>query len=263
MRIAVIVPYHNAEKWLERCLASVDNHLDLITVDDHSTDKSREIADDYYTAIGCSASISVYSSLGGVSRARNDGLLHALKIADEKPDYITFLDADDEYTSDAFEVMRDAIKAYPNADIIQFNHLREIDGRRWSKFYNKTGDRGLHKLPGFWVGVWNKLYKADLLKGLSFIGGLNHGEDEIFNLEALAKARMITCVERQTVIHHFDNTQSLSKTTDFDDLISEQHALLNFLEEHYNDPELCEAVRMRQLELWDNPTYKQIFGGET
>ena len=257
MRIAVIIPYKNAEAWLPRCLESIGPNFNIITVDDHSSDNSREIVSKY--AKRAIEPRESYFKFSGVSYARNIGIEWAIIWADIKPDYITFLDADDELTPDAYDVMTEAIKIFPNSDIIQFNHMREIDGRRYCKFYNQRGDKDLAHLPGFWVGVWNKLYKAELLKTIRFDVDLCHGEDELFNLECLARARKISCFEKCTVIHHFDNAQSLSKTTSFDDLIREQRALIDFLDSWEHDPEVCQAVRMRMTELWDNPIYKKIF----
>ena len=263
MKIAVIIPYKNAEQWLPRCLESIDPRLDVITIDDHSTDRSREIADKYKRISSTSTSCGLENSLiGGVSRARDKGLVWAFNWADVEPDYITFLDADDELVPDAYDVFSEAIRLFPDSDIIQLNHLRkQPNGAIYNKFYNPRGDRSLDNLPAFWVGVWNKIYKADLIKKVWFDLELSHGEDELFNLECLAHARKISCYEKCSVIHHFDNPESLSKTTTFKDLIREQNALINFLEDNENDPELCKAVRIRMIELWNNPIYKKIFGG--
>lgn len=263
MKIVVIIPYKNAKEWLPRCLASLGTDFDAITINDHSTDGSSKIAAlnlNYHDATR-SAPLSINESFTGVSYARNRGIDWALMWSENKPDYITFLDADDELTPDAYDVMAEAVRIFPNSDIIQFNHFREIGGHRYCKFYNQRGDKDLAHLPGFWVGVWNKLYKAELLKTIRFDVDLCHGEDELFNLECLARARKISCFEKCTVIHHFDNPESLSKTTSFDDLIHEQRALINFLDSWEHDPEVCQAVRMRMTELWDNPIYKKIFGG--
>lgn len=260
MRIAVIIPYKNAAAWLPRCLESINEQLEAYLINDHSTDGGHVIV------IGRGLSTDNITPLWlerddhGVSHARNEGIMEAL---DTGADYITFLDADDELTPDAYDVMTEAIQIFPNSDIIQFNHYREIDGRRYCKFYNPRGDKDLGHLPGFWVGVWNKLYKADLVKKVYFDNELSHGEDELFNLECLAHARRISCFEKCTVIHHFDNPESLSKTASASDLIREQRALINFLEKHEHDAELCKAVRVRMTELWDNPIYKKTLGGET
>ena len=261
MKIAVIIPYKNAAAWLPRCLESIGPNFNIITVDDHSFDYSREIVSKY--AKRAIEPRKSYNYFGGVSDARNLGIEWALRWIGTIPDYITFLDADDELTPDAYDVMAEAVQIFPNSDIIQFNHYREIGGHRYCKFYNGRGDKDLGHLPGLWAIVWNKLYKAELLKTIRFDVDLCHGEDELFNLECLAHARKISCFEKCTVIHHFDNPESLSKTTSFDDLIHEQRALINFLDSWEHDPELCKAVRMRMTELWDNPIYKKTFGGET
>jgi hypothetical protein len=75
-------------------------------------------------------------------------------------------------------------------------------------------------------------------------------------------ARRISNYDKSTVIHHTDNPNSLSKQTTAEDLILEQQALLGFLKDYNDDPELCDVVRRRMIELWDNPVYKRCFGGK-
>ena len=120
----------------------------------------------------------------------------------------------------------------------------------------------LDKLPQLWVSSVNKLYKADLLQDIKFKNFLNHGEDELFVLECLAKARRLYNSDRVALHYHKDNPNSLSTITSFQDLYDEQMALLEFIDEHSDDKELCEVVRKRQAELWNNPTYKRVIGGQ-
>ena len=261
IKVAVIVPYKNAEPWLARCLKSIDERFAVYPVNDHSTDRSEDIINE----LGM-RSLCVMTTLGGVARARNLGVDAALL---GSCDYITFLDADDELTPDAWEQINGAIREAPDAPIIQLNHYIERNGSKSFRFYNRRGTYPQSSLPKFWVSVVNKIYKAELIKGkpyrLIFDTELRHGEDELFNLEAMAKAKSgIYCTERAAYIHHKDNPNSLSKSTTHGDLIGEQNALLDFLEYRgQHNPELCEAVRKRQLELWDNPTYRRIFGGKS
>lgn len=234
MRISVIVPSYvrnETEKdLLERCIKSIDERFNVQLVSD--------------------------TFPFGVSWARNVGLERAF---DENPDYITFLDADDTMNPDAWEQMTKAIAEEPDEPVIQMNHLREKEGTTYCRFFNRRGTYYPDRLPQFWVGVWNKVFKADFLHGISFIEGLQHGEDELFILECLAKSRRIYCSERIAMTHHFDNQASLTHNVTASDLFEEQKALLNFLEDNEKDREICEAVRIRQTELWSNPVYKSIF----
>ena len=233
MKIAVIVPYYtpdqSAKQLFERCKASIDDRFEKIFVD--------------------SMKIGL-----GVSAARNHGLDIAARM---DLDYITFLDADDTLEPNAYDQMLAAISEAPDAPLIQMNHKRmQPNGSVYVKFFNRRGTYEPDNLPSLWVCVWNKLYKADTLKDIRFIVGLNHGEDELFVLEALAVARRVYCSERVAVVHYFDNPNSLSKTCGFTDLIDEQMNLLRYA----GDVSLCEAVRLREIELWSNNVYRRVFG---
>lgn len=259
MKIALIVPFKNAKAWLPRCLRSIDTRFELILVDDHSDDGTNihELAakhlrgDAYFEKM-------IYKEVKGVADARNVGLYKAQKIG---ANYITFLDADDELAPDAYDQIKAAIAEAPDAPIIQLNHaFAKTDGSKWPRLPNKRGTYELGNLPKLWASSCNKIFKADLVKEIRF-PDLRHGEDEIFILECLAKARRIYNSERIALYYHKDNPNSLSASTTLDDIIGEQVALLEFLDDHRDDKEICEAIRIRQSELWSNPTYKRVVGG--
>jgi len=257
MKIALIIPYKNAAQWLPRCLASIDSRFITIAVDDRSEDDSTYIVDTYRDCGKITQNARTLFS--GAAGARSWGLV---LVKDYAPDYVTFLDADDELAPDAFDQMIAAIKEAPDAQIIQLNHLLvKPDGTKWPRLPNKRGTYELNNLPKLWASSCNKLFKWKALDGVSFPLGQNHGEDELFVLEVLAKARRIYNSERVALYYHNDNPNSLSKSTTLDDIIAEQVALLEFLDDHRGDAELCEAVRIRQAELWINPTYKRTIGG--
>lgn len=233
MKIAVIIPHRNAEKWLQRCLDSVSSRFCAVVIDDNVLQR-------------------------GTALARNQGILGALS---QNADYLTFLDADDELAHEAYEQMEAAIKEAPDEPIIQLNHmLVNPDGSKMMRLPNRRGTYELNHLPKLWASSCNKLFKARLVSDIRF-PDIRHGEDELFVLECLASARRIYCSERIGLYYHKDNPHSLSKTTTFGDIIDEQVALLEFMDDHRQDRELCEAVRIRQTELWNNPTYKRVIGG--
>ena len=259
MKIALIIPYKNAEKWIKRCLDSIKGDFEVILIDDHSEDRSSEIVDNHPNHYNFIHTCTMLSH--GVSAARNIGLYHAIK--DVGADYIAFLDADDELHPDAYKNMCKAISEAPDDGIIQFNHLMVIgDTIPVPRMHNRQGTYFLNNLPKLWVSVVNKVYKAELVKDLQFIVDFDHGEDELFNLNCLKKTRRIYNSEQVTMIHHKDNPNSLSKSTTIDDLIQEQIYLNSLLRGGRHDVELREAIRQRQAELWSNPCYKRVFGGK-
>lgn len=253
MKLSIIVPVYNAEPFLKRCLDSIRlrQNVELVLVDNGCTDNSREIMASFpgpKKIVVCLKNI-------GVSGARNEGMKKATG------DYITFLDADDEYTPEGVETMLTAIKENPDADIIQFNHFVFLqNGWKRDPYRQKKGTYCPPELPGLWVIVWNKVYRRSALSGLTFDRGLSHGEDEVFNLEAMKRVKSVRALEYFTVFHHKDNPESLMKITKREHVIAEQRALLSFLET-CKDDKLADQVRKRQTELWNTPTYRRVFGG--
>ena len=239
-KITIVLPYYTPDdltkRLFQRCVDSIDPRFEVITVEDEEQ--------------------------LGPGATRNEGLDRALNFLNYQPDYVTFLDADDTLAPDAYDQMVKAIEEAPDDAIIQMNHIRVFpDGTQKPRMWNKKGTYYLDRLPQLWVSSVNKLYKADLLQNIKFKNFLNHGEDELFVLECLAKARRLYNSDRVALHYHKDNPNSLSTVTSFQDLYDEQMALLEFIDEHNEDKELCDVVRRRQVELWNNPVYKRLIGG--
>ena len=236
MTISLIIPYKNEPSTSElakRCLKSVES----------------QNFDIYY---------QVDNDGKGVSVMRNQGIELALQSG---ADYIAFLDADDTYAPDAYEQIVAAINEQPNEGIIQLNHVREFeDGKTKLRLMSKQGTYMLDRLPNLWVSSVNKVFKADLIRDIRFKVGLNHGEDELFVLECLAKTRRMYVSSRIALHYHKDNPNSLSTTTSLNDLIGEQTALMWFAMMHKDDAEMLAVVRRRQAELWNNACYTRVFG---
>lgn len=111
-KVSVIIPVYNVEAYLKRCLDSVlgqtYENLQILLIDDGSTDNSGRICEEY---IYRSDKIEViHKSNGGLSDARNCGLDRA------EGDYITFIDSDDFIDSDYIAVLVSLIEKY-QADI--------------------------------------------------------------------------------------------------------------------------------------------------
>lgn len=239
MKIAVIIPFYcpDDKTWalFSRCKASVDDRFMMFCRED----KKHE----------------------GVSAMRNKGLDYVFEHYPEV-DYITFLDADDTFGEDAYDQIVATINEQPNEGVIQLNHVREYeDGKTKLRLMSKQGTYTLDRLPNLWVSSVNKVFKADLIRNIRFKAGLNHGEDELFVLECLAKTRRMYVSSRIALHYHKDNPNSLSTTTSINDLIGEQTALMWFAMMHKDDAELLGVIRRRQAELWNNACYTRVFGG--
>lgn len=215
MKISVITPYKDAAKYLPRCLDSLskqDGDFEFIFVDDHSEDDGASIVEFWQTADSRikTASVEVFH---GVSSARNRGLELA------SGDWITFLDADDEMLPDAWDKYTNMIDNADGAKILQANHIRHIvrTGATVRKYENPSGLYELPALPEMWAPVWNKLYKRDIIRNISF-RDLRFGEDEMFNIECLEKAGSIRNTAVDLMQHNLENPESLSRTKGAADL---------------------------------------------
>ena len=203
--ISVVVPVYNKAPFLRRCLDSIvdqtDKSAQVIIIDDGSTDGSGKICDEY-KKYGFEVH---HTNNNGVSEARNLGIKYA------EGDYITFMDADDSYEPDAFDVMtRIAAKNVNN--IVQFGHYRHIVGRpepairNWGK-----GTYNYLSIQRHWLGVWNKMYKSELIKPIKFIKGMQFGEDEMFNVDCLLKNGSLYHAPQNLMHHYFDDKESLCR----------------------------------------------------
>ena len=166
-RISVIVPIYNTEKYLARCIESIlcqtYTNLEIILVDDGSTDKSGDICD-FYARKDNRVKV-VHKENGGAAAARN----FALNMVTGQ--YIGFVDSDDTVEKDFFELLYDLICQY-DADISMVAY-REIEmGEKIAKLKDKSlivmnqkqavkellFDR---KIQNY---VWNKLYKRKIFE---------------------------------------------------------------------------------------------------
>jgi glycosyltransferase involved in cell wall biosynthesis len=187
MRLSIIVPVYNVEKYLERCVTSVfrqnlsEDDFEIVMVNDGSTDDSYHVAQELASRYH---QIKLYSQEnGGLSAARNTGLKHALGR------YIQFLDSDDWLLDDS---LRPILKIAEDKDLdICAFRMKVLDnqGRAVSHSYEQPFEfykiykgeivvtHGLH-----FDSVCSNLYKRSFLnkESLIFAVGLTH-EDVEFN----------------------------------------------------------------------------------
>ena len=124
MKLSIIIPVYNEEKFLKRCLDSVcglPDDVQVIVINDGSTDGSKKIFEEYKNE-GFFFGNHITNS--GVAETRNEG------IADAQGDWITFLDSDDCLAPNGIQAMLNVIDEHPDLEVIQMNHLRcQKDGR--------------------------------------------------------------------------------------------------------------------------------------
>lgn len=211
VKISLIIPVYNKAPFLERCLDSVavqmNNLVQIILIDDGSTDESTQICARYSEQYGWDL---LRTQNRGVSEARNLGIDRALG------EYVTFLDADDFLNKKAFEVMLRAINSGHN--IYQFGQYRIRNYKNFNErlimpYYSPEGTYDFNYIPRYWVHVWNKVYKKEFLdkNKIRFRAGMQFGEDTIFNAECLLANNGIFHATGATVYHVLDDQNSLCR----------------------------------------------------
>lgn len=171
-KISVIVPIYNAEKYLDRCIKSILNqtykNIELILVNDGSTDDSESIATKYSTLYK-NRVLYLEKQNGGLSDARNFGLKYATG------DYYAFVDSDDYIENTLFE--NTAKYMNEDYDMIKFQIIdvdedeKEISRNHSVIFEDKTGEEAfeiLFKEDNMTEVAWGYLYKADFWKENKF-----------------------------------------------------------------------------------------------
>lgn len=196
--VSIIVPVFNVERYLPRCLESIlaqtYQNIDVVLVDDGSTDGSGRICDE---AASTDARFSViHKANGGLSDARNYGLEVA------SGEWIFFLDSDDYISPYCIEAMLDVAHA-SEAEIAECRFV-SVDDSTSIEWKRPTGGYELHRQPealerfldydGTWVMAWNKLYRMDLFDGIRFpVGRLN--EDEFTTPYLVEKTHVYASLE--------------------------------------------------------------------
>lgn len=246
LKLSIIIPIYNAEKFLSACLASVicnNEDVEIILVDDGSTDSSAEIYKEYVDNFN--NFILIKNDNHGVSFSRNC----AIKSARGK--YIMFVDADDflsENWCDSVMPQTDS-----NYDLIVFsgNYIEEN-----ASYYEMkeaclgfTDNLNLKKCK--LSSACSKLYKRDFLNkcDIFFNENLINGEDMLFNFEILSSSTNVKFISKNIYNYRIN---SLSATNNFNDKIIKSDVqfhkeLMKYMTENTEDKKLNDIIKMSIL----------------
>lgn len=203
--LSIIVPVYNAEKYLPNCLESIREsnykNIEVILVDDGSTDSSPSICDSY--AYKDNRFNAIHVQNGGVSYARNIGIKHS------SGKYITFVDADDSVEPEYFDniLIREnedlVYSGYKNieAGIVKEENIPNADILEIEDIKNKLYEF-LSKSPIAFV--WCGCYKRDLITAntLEFDENSVLGEDVLFNINYLKVCKKIRISSSSGYLHN-------------------------------------------------------------
>lgn len=227
-RVSVIVPVHNSERFLEQCLDSIlaqtERDIEVICIDDGSTDSSGEILDRY--AAEDNRVRVLHQKGSGAGAARNRGMDLA------RGTYLSFLDSDDFFEPEMLEVISDSLDE-AHADIAVFgswvyDSIRKTN--RAATWNLKTENLPTHcpfsyrDMPDhifntFGNVAWNKLYRRRFVDRCHLrFQEISRANDQLFTCSSLILADSIIVVDKTFVHYRVATNSNLQSTNDRDPL---------------------------------------------
>ena len=238
------MPVYNSEQYLLQTLdslcAQVSDEIEIILIDDGSTDGSAAICDRYAYTNSCV--IVEHTTNGGVSKARNRGLQLA------QGEIITFVDSDDwvepDYCSTIIREMQGVDILIYNSYIHRINQIEEaafVRNGRYDTEENVADVLSEIHYPTNRLGwPWNKAFRRDIIEQVHarFPEDISLFEDEVFVLQYCTKVRTLQIIP-QSLYNYRVNENSLScrkidpeayiKIADYIDYLSERYKNERFL----------------------------------
>lgn len=222
-KISVIIPVYNVEPYIRKCLGSVISqtykNLEILIIDDGSSDNSGKICDDYAEKDN---RIRVFhKSNGGVSSAKNTGLENMTG------QYVGFVDSDDWIEPDMYEALHKAIIDY-NVCIGVTSYFKDAGAESEPMMNNKpiprgvieTVDMALYPLKrdhymGFCGYMCNKLFRADIFKNadLRFDENIKYGEDVLLYTKYVLSGKCGGIYIDKPMYHYYQRSGAASKST--------------------------------------------------
>lgn len=210
--LSIIIPVYNGEKYIKRCLDSILSNkvdLEIIAINDASTDRSLEILNGYKEKI----KIINLEKNQGASNARNIGLLNA------KTKYVAFVDIDDYVEPNMYQTMLDAIiKDDSDVCVCEYNEVIENNNKIVNSKYkfdrncfNKEESLKKYLTDKISPALWDKMFKKEVVKNLIFNKDLVVGEDILFVLKVFLKIDKLSTVS-QKLYNYVQQSNSIMHT---------------------------------------------------
>ena len=214
MKVSVIIPIYNTQKYLDGCFESVINQtesdLEIILVDDGSLDNSAKIINELAKKddrITC-----VHKENGGVLSARNAGL----RIA--SGEYVTFIDGDDWVEPKYISCLLNLVESNKCEIGMNKNNYSDYNTKSNEEEYVVSAEKAIEwiYLGDIFVAVWNKIYSMKFLKNnILFDEKIWYGEGMLFNIDCLQFVDSIAVGEK-SVYHQVSNPNSAMRKFNVD-----------------------------------------------
>lgn len=224
-KISIIVPVYNVEHELSRCVDSILNqsytNIEVILVDDGSTDRCPSICDAF--VMKDRRVRVIHKPNGGLSSARNAGLREA------SGEWILYVDSDDYILNDSCERLI-AVGAKYDCDIVSADAIREFNGGREYMVHGSLADGKCYPSRDFiiktvkpcewYAPAWLNLYKRSFLieNNLFFVEGLLHEDMEMQPRVFLAAKTVAYCA--YPFYRYVDRASSIMNASKVDERVT-------------------------------------------
>ena len=239
--VSFIVPAYNVEQYIEECIKSIQqqtyNNIEIIVVDDGSTDKTPQIVDDI--AVKDPRVHIIHKKNAGVSEARNSGLEFA------NGEYVAFVDGDDYISPGYTDYMLGLITKDDcdyalsvNCYMSQKENQTKIDV---IKILSAEEATILLLSPRVIVGCWNKLYKKRIIdeSGLRFNSQLFYGEGLRFITQFAQLSRKVAVGYKKVYYYRRNNYASVCTRFNMDNFYNGYKSLATIESDlKYNTPQV-------------------------
>jgi glycosyltransferase involved in cell wall biosynthesis len=209
--VSIIVPIYNSEKYLSKCIDSIlhQNYkeLQVILVDDGSTDKSGGICDNYRNMDP--RVLVIHKANGGMSDARNEGLRHVIGY------YTTFVDSDDYISPNMISSLLDTMNKH-HADISicaikkVYNYNCAPDDSCTQEIVQFSGEQAVENLDYHRVisaSLPGKLFRSELFVGLTFAIGKRY--EDLGVIYILLLNAKIVCYSPRIMYYYYQRHSSV------------------------------------------------------
>lgn len=231
--VSIIIPVYNVEQYIEECLDSVINqthsNIEIIVIEDCSTDNSKLILENYAKRDKRIQLINHIQNQGqGI--ARNKGIEYV------RGEYVLFVDSDDYIAPESVEVLLEKAKK-ENTDILFCDYYKIKSNRTKivSTFALSTvvnGKEYMYYAPFLDILVWNKLWKTSFLKEYKLKFVKEKFEDVIFTNQAIGLAKRVYSHHFPFYYYRTRENSTMTSNVNKNHIVS-QFNLFKILEEEY------------------------------
>jgi glycosyltransferase involved in cell wall biosynthesis len=246
-KISIIIPTYNSEKFMDNTLGSIISqsigfeNLEVIIVDDCSTDETRKIINEYSSKYDNFKKIYLSKNIGHPGIPRNIGIKEA------SADYLMFLDHDDIFEKNSCEILYKTITS-ENVDFVSGNYVNIYDNgtlkNKTPSFFKNKGTIKVNKIDEmkelFYIppSIWTKIFKKSFIIEHSIEFPSVLGEDAVFVTKNLLNAKGIIYLSDFVACNHIlsDNSTTNKVTVKyFEEAMESEKEIYNIFEEFNED----------------------------